>query len=95
MFGLFKKSAKTESTGHFETDVNAVLTALGGAKNIKQVTACITRLRVTLADLSVVDSKALKNLGAVDVVKVGSTIQAIFGTKSAEYAAELNKLLAE
>ena len=93
MFGLFKKSAKTENTSTYQVDVTEILNALGGEENIEQVTACITRLRVALKDLAKVDSKALKKLGAADAVKVGSTIQAIFGTKSAEYAQELNRLL--
>lgn len=95
MFGLFKKSEPAHTSGHFSADAAQILKALGGAENIENVTACITRLRVTLHDFSHVDHNALKELGAADAVKVGSTLQAIFGTKSAEYAAELQKLLAK
>lgn len=93
MFGLFKKSAKVETSGQFKADINALIKALGGAENIDQISACITRLRVSVKDFHLVDNKALKTLGAVDAIKVGSTIQAIFGTKSAEYAEELKALL--
>lgn len=93
MFGLFKKSTKVEASGQFKADANEILNALGGVENIEQISACITRLRVSLKNLELVDIKGLKALGAVDAVKVGSTIQAIFGTKSAEYAEELKALL--
>ncbi|MDO4697141.1 MAG: PTS glucose/sucrose transporter subunit IIB [Pasteurellaceae bacterium] len=95
MFGFLKKKLNVELSEQGKADASLILKALGGAENIDQVSACITRLRVSLKDLNVVDVPALKHLGAVDAVKVGSTIQAIFGTKSAEYAEELKQLLAK
>lgn len=95
MFGLFKKAKKHDPVQTPEIDVSHLLSAFGGKDNITQVGACITRLRVSLKDLNQVDHKALKQLGAVDTVKVGSTVQAIFGIKSADYAQALNKLLAK
>lgn len=92
MFGLFKKAKQVEiEPPHI--DVTDILNAFGGKENIEQVSACITRLRVSLHDLNKVDHKTLKSLGAVDTVKVGSTIQAIFGIKSKDYAEALNQLL--
>ncbi|SDR47588.1 PTS glucose transporter subunit IIBC [Pseudovibrio sp. Tun.PSC04-5.I4] len=60
----------------------ALIKAFGGADNITNLDACITRLRVSTADLSKVDDKALKALGARGVVRVGNGVQAIFGTAS-------------
>lgn len=60
----------------------ALVKAFGGADNITNLDACITRLRVSTADLSKVDDKALKALGARGVVRVGNGVQAIFGTAS-------------
>ncbi|MBY0756574.1 glucose-specific PTS transporter subunit IIBC [Clostridium sardiniense] len=59
-----------------------VLRALGGKKNISNLDACITRLRVIVNDISEVDKEELKALGAAGVMEVGNNIQAIFGPKS-------------
>ncbi len=59
-----------------------VLQALGGESNITNLDACITRLRVSVADKGEVDKKRLKRLGASGVMEVGNNIQAIFGTQS-------------
>ncbi|QIM65642.1 glucose PTS transporter subunit EIIB [Frederiksenia canicola] len=93
MFGLFKKTTKTESNETLPIDPADLLKALGGEGNIEQISSCITRLRAKLKDLSKVDSEALKTLGAAEVVNVSSGVQAIFGPLSADYAQALNKLL--
>ncbi|QLB20311.1 hypothetical protein A6B43_01515 [Vespertiliibacter pulmonis] len=92
MFSLFKKAKKSELEP-VDIDVNEILIALGGAENIEKVGACVTRLRVSLKDFDKVNHKMLKALGAVDTVKVGSSIQAIFGIKSKDYAVALENLL--
>ena len=60
----------------------ALVEAFGGKENITSLDACITRLRVGVADVSKVDQAGLKKLGAAGVVVAGSGVQAIFGTKS-------------
>lgn len=59
-----------------------LVAAFGGAANIRELDACITRLRVELADMSRARPDALKALGAAGVVTIGSNMQAIFGTRS-------------
>jgi PTS system glucose-specific IIC component len=59
-----------------------LVAAFGGAANIKNLDACITRLRVELHDPGRASPESLKALGASGVVKVGSGMQAIFGTRS-------------
>lgn len=59
-----------------------VLVALGGSKNIDKLDACITRLRVSVKNISEVNKARLKELGASGVLEVGNNIQAIFGPKS-------------
>ena len=54
----------------------------GGKANITGLDACITRLRVAVADTEIVDQDKLKQLGAAGVVVVSGGVQAIFGTKS-------------
>lgn len=59
-----------------------VLDAFGGVKNIKYLDACITRVRVTVKNISLVNRSKLKSLGSADLMIIGDNIQAIFGPKS-------------
>lgn len=59
-----------------------LVAAFGGKENITGLDACITRLRVSVADQEAVDQAKLKQLGAAGVVVVSGGVQAIFGTKS-------------
>jgi len=56
--------------------------AFGGKANIKDLDACITRLRVTVNDGSKVNTDKLKELGAAGVFAKGDNFQAVFGTHS-------------
>ncbi|WP_354625558.1 PTS glucose transporter subunit IIBC [Psychromonas sp. MME2] len=65
------------------TEMAILLTAaFGGKANIENLDACITRLRITVKDIELVDKAELKKLGAAGVVVSGNGVQAIFGTKS-------------
>ena len=59
-----------------------LVAAFGGKANIENLDACITRLRVTVHDIELVNKAELKKLGAAGVVVSGNGVQAIFGTKS-------------
>lgn len=59
-----------------------LVAAFGGKQNIENLDACITRLRITVKDIELVDKAELKKLGAAGVVVSGNGVQAIFGTKS-------------
>ncbi|MDK2918140.1 MAG: glucose system or component [Candidatus Petromonas sp.] len=70
-----------------------VLEALGGKENIKTLDACITRLRVSLHDISKVNKERLKSLGAAGVLEVGNNIQAIFGPKSDQLKTQIKNVI--
>ncbi|MDF2722914.1 MAG: glucose transporter subunit [Paenibacillus sp.] len=60
-----------------------ILQALGGKNNVNQIEACITRLRLTLANDKQMDINALKHLGAAGVIRLGGgNVQVVFGTFS-------------
>ena len=65
-----------------QQQIQRLISAFGGQHNIENVDACITRLRVTVKDLSVVDSQALQNEGALGVIILGQQVHAIFGKQS-------------
>ena len=75
------EEVKTSSNGNTDLAYN-ILEAMGGPKNISQLDACITRLRVSVIDVQAVNKKDLKKLGAAGVLEVGNNIQAIFGPRS-------------
>jgi glucose PTS system EIICB or EIICBA component len=56
--------------------------AFGGRSNIRNLDACITRLRVELNNIGLANSERLKALGAAGVITVGNSLQAIFGTQA-------------
>lgn len=70
-----------------------VLAALGGAGNLTNLDACITRLRVGLADPRKADPARLKALGAAGVVVLGDGMQAIFGTQSENLKTDIEHLI--
>lgn len=74
-------------------DALIIIEALGGASNIKDVDACITRLRVGVHDATAVNKDTLKRLGATDVLEVGNGIQAIYGAKAILYKNSINDTL--
>jgi PTS system D-glucosamine-specific IIC component/PTS system maltose and glucose-specific IIC component len=74
----------------------AMIDALGGKENVVDVDACITRLRITVKDGSLVKENDhwTNQLGAKGLVKVGDTgIQAIYGAQAAGYKAQINACL--
>jgi N-acetylglucosamine PTS system EIICBA or EIICB component len=65
-----------------DSKAEQVIAAFGGRENLVNVDACITRLRMEVADRSKVDQARLKSLGAAGVVEVGNSVQAVFGTEA-------------
>jgi len=65
-----------------ESKAEQVIEAFGGRENLVNVDACITRLRMEVADKTKVDQSRLKSLGAAGVVEVGNNVQAVFGTNA-------------
>ncbi|PYI37469.1 PTS glucose transporter subunit IIB [Arthrobacter psychrolactophilus] len=70
-----------------------VLAALGGAENLEEVDACITRLRVSVKDPAQVDKDRLRQLGAAGVFEVSGGVQAVFGGKAVLYKSAINESL--
>lgn len=64
---------------------------LGGKENLEVVEACITRLRLKLKNPELIDEKGLKSLGSAGVLKVGSSIQVVVGTKAEQIAEDIKK----
>ncbi len=71
-----------------------VLAAIGGAGNIVNLDACITRLRLVLKDDSLVQASVLKRLGAAGTMKAGGgNVQIVFGVESDFLKTEIESLI--
>lgn len=70
-----------------------LVAAFGGPGNIRNLDACITRLRVAVNDSSKVDKEKLKALGATGVLMIGEGVQAIFGTASENLKTDMDHYL--
>ncbi len=70
-----------------------IVAGLGGADNIEEIEACITRLRTEVRDPSKVDAAALKAAGAHGVVEAGSVIQVVVGPEADTLADDIDDLL--
>ncbi|MCL1143328.1 PTS transporter subunit EIIC [Shewanella gaetbuli] len=69
--------------------LRGMIAGLGGQDNIVELSACLTRLRVSVKDAAIIDKNRLQDLGAKGVVIVGKGVQVVYGTK----AETLRKLL--
>jgi len=88
--------AESVKPAHAVTSDNFALQlvrAFGGRSNIVSLDACITRLRIKVADVSKASPTNLKALGAAGVVVVGDGVQAIFGTQSENLKTDMQEYL--
>lgn len=69
--------------------IEPLLNAFGGAQNIIEIDACLTRLRITVENLSLVKTDGIQDLGAKGVIIIGHQVQAIFGRSSDNLKSEL------
>lgn len=71
-----------------------IIALLGGRENIVLVDACMTRLRVTVKDLSKVAELAeWKSEGALGLIKKDQGIQAVYGPKADVLKSDINDIL--
>lgn len=85
--------AQAVNTTSHQERAKQFIDALGGKENLLNIDACITRLRLTLADVSKVNEAQLKALGSKGNIKLGeNAFQVILGTE-AEFVADAMKKL--
>ena len=56
-----------------------IISGLGGRENISDFDCCITRLRVTVKDASLVNDETLKSSGSHGIIKQGVGVQIVYG----------------
>ncbi|WP_440130346.1 glucose PTS transporter subunit IIA [Corynebacterium glyciniphilum] len=93
-FEASEASQSSDGTSAGSERAEQLIAAFGGRDNLVGVDACITRLRMEVADKDAVDKGALQSLGAAGVMEVGNNVQAVFGTQSDVLKDEIKAALA-
>ncbi|MBB1273599.1 PTS N-acetylmuramic acid transporter subunit IIBC [Psychromonas sp. SR45-3] len=76
--------------------IQEILTAIGGKNNIVKCGNCMTRLRLTLSDDSIVDQDTIKRIsGVMGLVESDNQFQIVLGPGKAQTAAEMMSDLIE
>ncbi|MCA4134925.1 glucose PTS transporter subunit EIIB [Arthrobacter sp. M4] len=70
-----------------------IIEGLGGAANIVEIEACITRLRTEVKDGSLVKESILKGAGAHGVLSSGNVVQVVVGPEADTLAEDIEDLL--
>ena len=88
------EAPKAVSASDEELAMN-VINGLGGKANIQAMENCITRLRVTLADPSLLNEELINKTGSRGIVKKDNDIQIVYGMQVAEVRQAVEAQLAK
>ena len=87
-------AAGTSGSKGGNSQAERIIALLGGRENITLVDACMTRLRVTVKDLSkVAELPEWKAEGALGLIKKDNGIQAVYGPKADVLKSDINDIL--
>ena len=78
----------------FGIEINKLVKCLGGKDNILDTEINMSRFKVTLKDVSIVDKEGIQKLGAKGIVEIDNQLKIIFGNDSRtlkRYVDELKK----
>lgn len=64
---------------NFSSEVNKLIQYLGGKDNIVNAEVNMSRFKVILKDVSVVNKEGITSLGAQGIVEIDNTLKIIFG----------------
>ena len=70
----------TKKDAHLE--LNKLVEFLGGKENIITTESNLSRFKVTLKDISIVDKEGIKKLGAKGIVEIDNQLKLILGSES-------------
>ena len=76
-----------------DTEAMNIINGLGGKANILSLENCITRLRVTMADPSLLDESLINRTVNSGIVKKGSDVQIIYGLRVADVKRDVEEQL--
>lgn len=77
-----------------EKTAKEIVENVGGAKNVKSLTHCVTRLRFVLKDETIANTSEIEKLDDVmSVLQQGGQYQVVIGPKVSKMYEEVQKLL--
>lgn len=80
----------------FDKIAESIIEAVGGKANINDVDSCITRIRLKLRDGSKLDKAKLKQIGATEIIRLGSNnVQIIIGTMADPIVSRMRRIIKE
>lgn len=75
-------------------NIASLVDALGGASNLHSVDACTTRLRLVVADQTLVQTETLRQLGAHGVIQpTANAVQVVLGPVADQVASEMRTFI--
>ncbi len=66
----------------FHIEINKLIQYLGGKDNIEDVQINLSRLKITLKDMTIVNKEGIQKLGAKGIVEIDNQLKIIFGPNS-------------
>ena len=77
---------------NFSMEINKLVQYLGGKDNILDTEVNMSRLKVTLKDVSIVDKNAIEKLGAKGIVEIDNQLKIIFGSDAIKLKKYINEM---
>ncbi|MCK5788641.1 MAG: PTS glucose/sucrose transporter subunit IIB [Chlamydiia bacterium] len=94
MDGTDSTTAKVaKGSNKYTADATAILKAVGGKSNVKELGNCATRLRFVLKDNTKVNAADIKKTKAMGQMKVTGGYQVIMGPTVEMFADEIHSLM--
>lgn len=78
----------------FKIEANKLVECLGGKDNIISMEVNLSRFKVTLKDVSIVNKEAIQKLGARGIVEIDNQLKIVLGTEAGKlkkYIEDLKK----
>ena len=77
----------------FNIEANKLINYLGGKDNIVNAECNMSRFKVILKDVSIVDKDAITKLGAKGIVEIDNQLKIIFGKDAKELKRYIDQLI--
>ncbi len=77
----------------FSIEANKLINYLGGKENIINAECNMSRFKVILKDVSIVDKEAIQKLGAKGIVEIDNQLKIIFGKEARQLKKYIDDLL--
>ncbi len=88
-----KQYQTSKKTGKYEDRILSIIKSLKGPDNIKNVTACATRLRVNVKSIENIKQSEFMEYGASGSIMKGESIQVIFGGEADIISSKINNYM--